>query len=49
MGGVWVGVTQEVGEGDGGEGVGVVVGRFVEFHHLAGMACFGFDGCEIGW
>ena len=32
--GVGVRVTEEVGEGDGGEGVGVVVGRRVEFHHV---------------
>lgn len=36
MGCVWVGVAEEVGEGYGREGVGVVRGGFVEFHHDGG-------------
>lgn len=37
VGCVRIGVTQEVGETDGGEGVAVGVGAGVEFHH-AGIA-----------
>lgn len=42
--GVGVGVAEEVGEGDGGEGVVVGVVCRVEFDHVGWVMLFRFDG-----
>lgn len=44
--GVGVRVAEEVGERDGGEGVVIAEGAFVEFHHYE--VCFGAVGTIVG-